>query len=220
MKRNSSSKEYFDSIGSGWDRLREQFFSGRVREAAMDAAGVRAGTTAVDLGAGTGFLTEALLDRGVRVVAVDQSEAMLEALRRKFPWPDRVECRAGEAEDIPIAESSMDSCLANMLLHHVERPAVAVAEMARVVRPGGRVVVTDLDAHDFTFLRDEHHDRWMGFEWADILKWFRHAGIEDVRVESLDEKCCASTGDGGQAAVGIFIASGTKAVSLGPGNSG
>ena len=86
----ASSKGYFESIGADWDELRAGFFSERVREVALSAASVEEGGLAADLGAGTGFITEALLGRGLRVVAVDQSPAMLDALHRKFPSPDRV----------------------------------------------------------------------------------------------------------------------------------
>ena len=205
-----SSKEYFDSIGAGWDRLRESFFSERVRDVALAAVDIRAGGTAADLGAGTGFITEGLLARDVRVVAVDQSASMLEALRRKFPWPDRVECRIGEAENLPIADGSIDYCLANMLLHHVERPSVAIGEMVRILRPGGKIVVTDLDAHEFAFLRGEHHDRWMGFERESMLNWFRDAGLTDVRVKSLGDECCSGSSGERCAVVSIFIASGRR----------
>jgi ubiquinone/menaquinone biosynthesis C-methylase UbiE len=186
-----SSKEYFDAIGSGWDRLRENFFSERVRDKALAAADVRGGRTAVDLGAGTGFITEGLLASDVRVIAVDQSESMLEALRRKFPWPDRVECRTGEAESLPIADRQVDGCLANMYLHHVERPLMAIREMVRVLKPGGRVVVTDLDTQD-------------------VSSWFREAGLTHVRVVGLGDECSAASMTGGNAAISIFLAVGTK----------
>lgn len=60
----------------------------------------------------------------------------------------------------------MNYVFANMCPHHVENPPEAIREMARVVQPGGRLVITDLEPHDFTFLREEHHDRWMGFARA------------------------------------------------------
>jgi len=205
-----SSKAYFDAIGSGWDRLREGFFSDRVRERALAAANVPAGGLAADLGAGTGFLTQGLLARDVSVVAVDQSERMLEGLRRKLPWPRRVACLTGEAEKLPMADGSVDACLANMYLHHVERPAVAIREMVRILKPGGRVVVTDLDAHEFTFLRDEHHDRWPGFQRSDVATWFREAGLTHVQVGGLGDDCRATSMTGGNAAVGIFMAVGRR----------
>ena len=207
----TSSHAYFESIGADWTRLRRDFFPDDVRERALQAAGVEAGQRAADLGAGTGFVTEGLLECGLRVVAVDQSPAMLEALRRRLPRPERVDCRVGHAEALPIEDGALDHCFANMYLHHVPAPAAAIAEMARILRPGGRAVITDLDAHDFTFLREEHCDLWMGFRREDVREWFRAAGFMDVRVEGLGNDCCTTAESGENATIGIFLASGTKA---------
>lgn len=207
---SDSSERYFDSVGADWDRLREGFYSTRVRDHALAAAGVEGGRIAADLGAGTGFLTEALLDHGVRVIAVDRSPAMIEALQGKFPDPGRVDCRLGEAEALPIVDGEVDYCLASMFLHHVERPAVAIGEMARVLRPGGRIVIADLDAHDREFLREEHHDRWLGFERAQVRRWFQDAGLGEIRIDDIGETCCSTSIRGECAAIGIFVASGVR----------
>ncbi len=76
------SKEYFDKVSSEWDKLRESFFSEVVREKAYAVAGVQAGKIAADIGPGTGFITEGLINRRLRVIAVDQSELMLEEVNR------------------------------------------------------------------------------------------------------------------------------------------
>ncbi|HXV76805.1 MAG TPA: methyltransferase domain-containing protein [Candidatus Polarisedimenticolaceae bacterium] len=203
----SGSKEYFDAIGAGWDRMQQSFFSERIRERAFAIAGVQAGRLAADLGAGTGFVTGGLLERGLRVIAVDQSPAMLATLRAKFPDAD---CRGGDAAALPIDDDRVAYCFANMFLHHVDDPPRAIGEMARVTAPGGRIVVTDLDLHQHEFLRVEHHDRWMGFARADVERWFRAAGLTEVHIACLDERCCACSEAGEQAAIGIFAASGTK----------
>jgi ubiquinone/menaquinone biosynthesis C-methylase UbiE len=198
-------------VAQQWDAMREAFFSERLREKAFAAAGVRAGATAADVGAGTGFLTEGLLERGVRVVAVDQSPAMLAELGRKLGerFRDRpgLELRAGEAAALPLADGEVDYAFANMFLHHVEDPAAAIRELARVVRPGGRVVITDLDEHSHEFLRTEHHDRWMGFRRGDVRDWLAAAGLEEPTVGGAEETCCATSCCGGdRAQVGIFVA--------------
>jgi ubiquinone/menaquinone biosynthesis C-methylase UbiE len=205
-----SSKQYFEEIGAGWDQLRSSFFSNEVRERAVSVAEVQASSLTADLGAGTGFITEALLDRGARVIAVDQSPAMLDALRTKFPEQNRVETRVGTADALPLDTASVDYVFANMYLHHVDDPPSAIAEMMRILRPGGRVVVTDLDTHDFEFLRTEQHDRWLGFERADIERWFREAGLQGVNVDCVGENCCSESPDGTAASISIFLASGTK----------
>lgn len=206
-----SSRPYFDSVASQWDSLRASFFSDAVREKAIAVARVSEGDLAADIGAGTGFVTEGLLRAGARVIAVDESPEMLERLQSKFGGSGLVECRVGEAEHLPLADASVDRVFANMYLHHVEHPAAAIREMVRVLKPGGKVVITDLDKHDYEFLRTEQHDRWLGFERGDIRRWLEAAGLVDVAVDCLDENCCAQSSSGSErASIGIFVASGTK----------
>lgn len=146
----------------------------------------------------------------MKVIAVDESEKMLDELRRRIPV-SVVERRVGSAEMIPIEDEAVDYVFANMLLHHVAEPSRAIREMARVLRPGGVVVITDLDRHEFEFLSAEQHDRWKGFERESVSRWLDEAGFTNVVVESLGEDCCAKSSKGDEeATVGIFIASGRK----------
>jgi ubiquinone/menaquinone biosynthesis C-methylase UbiE len=205
-----SSKHYFDEVAGQWDTMRSSFFSETVRDQALAAANVQPGDRAADIGAGSGFLTEALIAAGASVIAVDQSPAMLDVMRKKFGGAP-VEYRVGTSDALPLDDGSVQHALANMVLHHVEHPPEAIREMARTIRPGGTLVITDLDAHDFTFLVDEHHDRWMGFQREDVQRWFEAAGLENVRVSGVGTNCCADSLCGSQRAdVSIFIATGTK----------
>jgi ubiquinone/menaquinone biosynthesis C-methylase UbiE len=204
------SRQYFDTVAPQWDNLRKGFFSEAVREKAFDVAGVEPGRLAADIGAGAGFVTEGLLERGLRIIAVDRSEAMLAEMKKRFGEGGAVEYRIGEAESMPLEDSSVDYVFANMFLHHVDSPPAAIREMARIVKPGGRLVITDLDRHDFDFLRTEHCDRWMGFDRPDMARWLTEAGLVDVEIDCVGENCCAASRGGcGQAAVSIFVASGT-----------
>lgn len=205
-----SSKDYFDQVADQWDTMRTAFFSEAVREKACAAAGVRAGQLAADIGAGSGFITEGLLQRGVSVIAVDQSEVMLAEMRRKFAGAD-LDLRLGQAESLPVADASVDAVFANMYLHHVERPVQAIGEMRRVLKPRGRLVITDLDEHNFEFLRTEQYDRWLGFKRLDVSAWFMQAGLVSVTVDSVGESCCADSSCGSQTAtVSIFLACGVN----------
>ena len=207
----TGSRNYFETVAPKWDALRRGFFSETVREKAFETAGAVAGKIAADIGAGSGFVTEGLLGRGLRVIAVDRSEAMLEEMRRKFGEGGAVEYRIGEAESLPLADGSVDCVFANMYIHHVESPSAAIREMARIVKPGGRLIITDLDRHDFEFLRTEHCDRWMGFDRPDVARWLAEAGLVDVKIDCVGENCCAASQSGcGEAAVSIFVASGMK----------
>jgi ubiquinone/menaquinone biosynthesis C-methylase UbiE len=205
-----SSKVYFDQIAGQWDSMQQSFFSDAVRKKALAVAGVQTGQVAADIGAGSGFITEALRQRNLRVIAVDQSEAMLAQMRQKFGITG-VDYRVGEAEQLPIADNSLDYAFANMYLHHVETPAEAIKEMVRTLKPGGKLVITDLDEHRFEFLAQEQHDRWLGFKRLEIRDWFIEAGLKNVKVEDSEEKCCSSSCCGGEkAAISIFVASGEK----------
>jgi ubiquinone/menaquinone biosynthesis C-methylase UbiE len=206
-----SSKVYFDEIAQQWDSMQQSFFSDTVREKALTTAGVRAGQSAADIGAGSGFITSGLLGRGLRVIAVDQSEAMLAEMRHKFAAAGEVDTRLGQAEALPLADGEVDHAFANMYLHHVESPGEAIKEMVRTLKPGGKLVITDLDEHAHEFLREEQHDRWLGFKRWEIRDWFIAAGLKNVAVVDSEEKCCGTSCCGGQTAkITIFVASGEK----------
>jgi len=206
-----SSKQYFEQVANQWDQMRQNFFSEKVREMAYVAANVQAGKLAADIGAGTGFIVEGLVQKGLRVIAIDQSEAMIEEMKRKYKALDVVDCRIGESENLPIENDTVDYVFSNMYLHHVESPPRAIEEIVRVLKKGGKIVITDLDEHEYEFLRTEQHDRWMGFKREDIKRWFIEAGLSNVKIDCVGENCCADSSCGSEIArISIFVASGEK----------
>jgi len=98
------SKDYFEEVAENWDQMRSDFFSTVVREKAYEVAGLKSDSVAADIGAGTGFVTEGLLKKGVKVIAVDQSPRMLEVIKDKFSDKGNLECREGVAEDLPLED--------------------------------------------------------------------------------------------------------------------
>ena len=207
-----NTNEYFADVAGRWDQMRQGFFSEEVRAAAFKAARINSDailTTAADIGAGTGFMTEGLVAVGIEVIAVYPVQEMLDILARKPYAVHGVECRLGGAEKIPIGDASVEFAFANMSLHHVEHPVVAIAEMCRILKPGGRLVITDMDSHTNEDLRRAHNDRWMGFERSQIMEWFRDAGLVSVEISGVGA-CCGGgasqlTVDG--YGIGIFVAS-------------
>ncbi len=206
-----NSKKYFDEIAHQWDNMQQNFFSEEVRDKAFSVAGVKKGKIAADIGAGSGFISEGLIHKGLMVIAIDQSEAMLAEMREKFSSAEGVEYRLGEAEKLPIPDEAVDYAFANMYIHHVKSPQKAITEMVRILKPGGKLVITDMDEHEFKFLKEEHRDHWMGFKREDVRRWFEEAGLNNVIVDCAGESCCvqSSCGDA-QASISIFVASGEK----------
>lgn len=206
-----SSKRFFDEVAEEWDAMRPNYYSENVREKAFDLAGVKSDQLAADVGAGTGFITEGLLRRKLRVVAIDQSEAMLSKMQRKFARVDGIDYRFGKAESLPLDDESVEYVFANMYLHHVESPRLAIKEMARILAPEGVLTITDVDAHTFEFLKTEHHDRWLGFRREDVREWFIAARLKDVSVDDLDEECRVQSIESADVALmSIFAATGEK----------
>lgn len=202
---------YFNSVASKWDEIRSGLFPDSIRETILEAAGNIAGKSAADIGAGTGFLTERLLKENANVIAIDHSEAMIRQLLRKFCCLPNLDIRFGDDSKIPIDTNSMDFVFANMFLHHVEDPQSTIKEMTRVLKPGGKLISSDLDEHNFHFLVEEQYDRWMGFNRENIINWFKEAGLSNISVNCANADCCStSVKDNKKAEISIFISIGTK----------
>ncbi len=206
------SENYLDEVAPHWDKLRESFFSKVVRDKALLVASVHPGQIAADIGCGTGFITEGLVQKGLKVIAVDSSKAMLDEMKSKFACREyTIDYQLGESTELPIPDGIVDYAFANMYLHHVENPSEAVKEMARILKPGGKLIVTDLDEHGFEFLRREHNDCWMGFKRDDVRKWLEEAGLKDIDLDCVGENCCTTSSCGKERAqISIFIGSGSR----------
>ncbi len=201
---------YFSQVAEQWDDVRAGYFGEAVREAAMAKAGLKPDWEVADVGTGTGFMAHGLAARVRKVYGLDASAEMLAVAGRNLAAFDNVELRHCDGAALALPDASVDAVFANMYLHHCPDPLAAIHEMARLLRPGGRLVITDADRHDHEWMRTEMADVWLGFDRGQIRAWFAAAGLGDVEVDCTGSDCCATSEGGTAAAISIFVASGTK----------
>jgi C_GCAxxG_C_C family probable redox protein len=188
------SAPYFNAIATKWDQMQQSFFSERIRNQVLSFVNLTEGMTVADIGAGSGYMTEGLISSPVNILAVDQSDEMLKVMESKFGITGKVTYLKGESAGLPIQDQQVDYTFANMYLHHVDDPLVAIRELYRILKPGGTSIITDLESHPYEFLRTEQFDKWLGFDLSDIRKWHEDAGFKNIRVSGTGEKCCTESG--------------------------
>ncbi len=201
-------QDYFELVSPQWDVMRKSFYGEEVREAVLNAVHISPADTVLDVGAGTGFLTEAAAKIASKVIALDFSRAMSEEAIAKM-GTGNVEFRIGNIESMPFQDSSVNAVIGNMVLHHCPHPKVAISEMYRVLKPGGRIAISDLQEHTYEWLRKEHADLWLGFKMEDVGTMMRENGLDNVKVETLSS-CCSSVQEEQQVQIPMFLASALK----------
>ncbi len=144
MSMTQTAAAYFKWVADAWDSLRADYFGEAVREAAIGRAYLRPEMVVADVGAGTGFMAAGLAPLVAKVYAVDGSPAMLEVCRRNLAGFGNVELRLADGAALPFADASLDAVFANMYLHHCPDPQAAIAEMVRVLKPDGRLSISDM----------------------------------------------------------------------------
>jgi ubiquinone/menaquinone biosynthesis C-methylase UbiE/DNA-binding transcriptional ArsR family regulator len=183
-RRRAKSQEFFATAAGEWDRLRSDLFGDQFFLWAL--LGLIDPALAVgDLGCGTGQLTEIIAPYVKRVIAIDGSPDMLEAARSRIGGAANVDIRKGELENLPIEAGELDAAMLSLVLHYSPAPARALADVARVLRPGGRVLVVDMLPHDRQEYQQQMGHVWLGFSEKQIGRFLTGAGFRDVRVRSL-----------------------------------
>lgn len=172
-------REFFDAHAGAWDAMHESFYDETVVEALAARCGLGGDGHIVDVGTGTGFVAGGLSGRAGHVTGTDTSLGMLAQARTNLDGLgiDTVTLIEAPADQLPLEDETADAAVANMVLHHAPDPAVMLAEMARVVRPGGTVAITDCVRHAHEWMRTEQADMWLGFDRDQLAGWFAGAGL-------------------------------------------
>lgn len=184
----AAAQRYFAANAESWDRIRALHAADERVERAMRAAlGETPFRTLVDLGTGTGRSLELFADLYQRGVGVDASAPMLAVARTNLARAGlaHAQVRQGDIYALGMPTGVADVVVLHQVLHFLDDPGRAVAEAARLLTPGGRLLIVDFAPHDLEFLRDAHQHRRLGFSRAQIAGWTGAAGLVTERIEDF-----------------------------------
>jgi ubiquinone/menaquinone biosynthesis C-methylase UbiE/biotin operon repressor len=181
-KRQDKMRRYFDELAGKFGR---QYVPGRSWQGIAEALlSLMPPLVIADLGAGEGTIAQLMAQRARRVIAIDNSPKMVEfgaALARKNGIAN-LEYHLGDLEDVPIRTGTVDVAFLSQALHHAAHPERAIAEAWRILKPGGRAAILDLNRHHVEEAREMYADLWLGFTELDLERFLKHAGFRDVET--------------------------------------
>jgi SAM-dependent methyltransferase len=183
-ERKIDSQTFFAGAAAQWDHLRRELYGERFSTAAMLSL-LSSDLIVADLGCGGGNLVAELAGSVKRVIGIDNSPAMLKAAKHRTAGFSNVEIRRGDLAKLPIESASCDAALMVLVLTYLPQPRIAVTEMSRILRPGGRGVIVDLLPHDRDDFRRQLGQMSLGLEPAKLAQMMSDAGFADVKIDSL-----------------------------------
>ena len=185
--RRSKAREFFSSAADKWDHLRSEMFGDQFHVHALLAL-LPQDWIVGDLGCGTGQVTEILAPFVRKVVAVDGSDEMLQAARKRLCGFPNVVLQQGELDALPLPSGQLDAALLVLALHYVPDPGRTLAEAARVVRLGGRILVVDMLPHENEQCSREMGHVWLGFSETQMDRFLTGAGFRECCVRPLPSR--------------------------------
>ncbi len=203
--RAQAAQDYFRAHAAQWDRIRKlRVADAAVEQAIREALADRPIRTLLDLGTGTGRILELFgpdIDRGL---GIDLSLDMLALARARIERAGLRNCsvRQGDIYDLAVPAASFDAVIVHQVLHFLDDGARAIREAARVLAPGGRLLVVDFAPHDLEFLREEHAHRRLGFAEETVDQWIAASGLDMTMHRSL----APEKGSDGKIAVSLWLA--------------
>jgi ubiquinone/menaquinone biosynthesis C-methylase UbiE len=201
--RATAAQNYFRRHAAEWDRIRKLHVADTAVEDAIRLALTDKPIRALlDLGTGTGRMLELFAPDIERGLGLDLSLDMLALARARLDRAGLKHCsvRQGDIHDLALPRDAFDAVIIHQVLHFLDDSARAIREAARVLRPGGRLLVVDFAPHDLEFLRDEHAHRRLGFAAETMTQWLEAAGLDVLRQQTLPP------GPEGKIAVSLWLA--------------
>jgi ArsR family transcriptional regulator len=187
--RAEKAMAYFSRNAQGWDDLRRLHVSEAEVEAALrEMVGEGPVDSLLDLGTGTGRLLQLFESIYRHGTGIDASREMLAVARANLERSgiSKASIRLGDIFNLPLESGSFDLVTVHQVLHYLDEPQLALAEAARMLRPGGRLVIVDFAPHGIDALRSEHHHARLGFSHEVMAGWLASAGLDVIETRDLD----------------------------------
>jgi ArsR family transcriptional regulator len=185
QKRRRTQEQYFNLIAG---RLGKNYCPGRSWEALGHLAlRLTPAITIADLGAGEGLVSQLLAHRAKQVWCIDNSAKMVEVgteLAQKNGLAN-LAYKHGDIEQVPLPDKSVDLAILSQALHHAQHPQAAVSEAYRILKPGGQILILDLNEHTFEKARELYADVWLGFKESALHAFLKKAGFTKVEVTAV-----------------------------------
>jgi ubiquinone/menaquinone biosynthesis C-methylase UbiE/DNA-binding transcriptional ArsR family regulator len=211
--RAAAAQTYFRRHAAEWDRIRKLHVTdAAVEEAVRAALADKPIRALLDLGTGTGRMLELFAPDIERGIGLDLSLDMLALARARLDRAGLKHCsvRHGDIYDLALPRDSFDVVIIHQVLHFLDDSGRAIGEAARVLRPGGRLLVVDFAPHDLEFLREQHAHRRLGFSAETVTQWLEAAGLDVMRQQTLPP------GPEGKIAVSLWLARDPRIVLAAP----
>jgi ubiquinone/menaquinone biosynthesis C-methylase UbiE len=213
--RAAAAQAYFRAHAAEWDRIRKLHVADAAVEDSIRAAlADKPFRSLLDLGTGTGRMLELFGKEIERGLGLDLSLDMLLLARDRLERAGLKNCsvRQGDLYDLPIADDAFDVVILHQVLHFLDDGGRAIREAARVLHPGGRLLVVDFAPHEQEFLREQFAHRRLGFAPETVTQWMQAAGLEPVLHKSLKPE----PGSDGKIAVSLWLARDARALMVQP----
>lgn len=186
-EKNAKTTQFFNEVAERWDTLTQELLGDFCLPPVVCKTMPTECNVAVDLGCGTGSVLAQMLTQAKGVIGVDGSSGMLEICRKRFAdFPqagERVSLRIGELSHLPLRDREADFASINLVLHHLEKPELALQEANRILSPQGRIFVSELLQHDDEAMRSIYGDRWLGFEEERLKGYLSESGFTNISIE-------------------------------------
>ena len=185
-ERRDRSRGYFDSVANRWKELRNE---AQRNTSYLDvlSRSVVPDTTLLELGCGSGAFLETILPRNGTTIAVDYSQAMLDAARKTLGTSAaNVDFRLGYLEHLPVGDESIDHAVIYMVLHHVVQPLKVLRDLFRVLKKNGKVSIVDLTPHTDETMRERYADLWLGFSPDEVTTWLTTCGFTNCTTSLFE----------------------------------